>query len=331
MVELMDCAPSSITPKEMCAALVFAENANDSTRMIWASIEDPKFLHRIRVKRARLYELVDGLVSKGVLELASAGHRHGRAKYRFLPMAPAQCPEGSDTEHSDADLDADEVGSPRAFRTLDDDQCPEDPDTEASPELGGPDFSIQRTRTLNHDQCPEHPDVSVWNARTPTPLSPSLLPPRPRLVPNQRGGLELGEEAEEEADSESSQAAALLAALPFDESTLDVGRRHQLLEAITAGLAVGWTDEALKKELFRELDGARSPIGIWLHRLKPDRLGPPRVATAGPKADVRPPWCGVCDERTRLVEVDDVTIDYCRTCHPTGRIRADRPHRARRQ
>src|SRR5207249_3688218 len=87
--------------KEMIAALVFAENANDTTRMLWASIEDPLFLRRIRVKRARLYELVDGLVTKGVLELVSAGHRQGRAKYRMGRPAPAQCLEVPDTEDED--------------------------------------------------------------------------------------------------------------------------------------------------------------------------------------------------------------------------------------
>lgn len=35
--------------------------------------------------------------------------------------------------------------------------------------------------------------------------------------------------------------------------------------------------------------------------------------------DTRPPWCGICDRRTRLVtiDLDNGTVQKCRTCHPT--------------
>jgi hypothetical protein len=135
--EILNYAPKDLTPKEMVAALAFAADANDKTRLTWNSIEDPMFLRQLRVGRARLYELLESLVKKGVLVLASAGHRHGCAKYRFANLDPLQCPETLDTESG---------SSVRDSRTS----------------------SVQGTRTLKHDQCPEDPDVSVRDSRTPT-------------------------------------------------------------------------------------------------------------------------------------------------------------------
>ena len=36
--------------------------------------------------------------------------------------------------------------------------------------------------------------------------------------------------------------------------------------------------------------------------------------------DNRPPWCGICDSRTRLVTVDLASgrVRRCRDCHPTA-------------
>jgi hypothetical protein len=45
-------------------------------------------------------------------------------------------------------------------------------------------------------------------------------------------------------------------------------------------------------------------------RARGSGAGAPRTAETKPK----PPWCGVCDERTRLT--DDDTPRYCPDCHP---------------
>ncbi len=42
------------------------------------------------------------------------------------------------------------------------------------------------------------------------------------------------------------------------------------------------------------------------------RNGPLRLPPVEP---VRRPWCGRCDKRTRLLELDDVVV-RCRSCHP---------------
>lgn len=113
------------------------------------------------------------------------------------------------------------------------------------------------------------------------------------------------------------QAEALAAALPVDSSTIDPPRMRKLHAGIAAALSAGWTDADLKQELLRELANARSPVGVWLSRLKPENLRPPGRASPSPAADARPTWCGACDRRTRLIEVGaDFHPERCPTCHP---------------
>jgi hypothetical protein len=33
-------------------------------------------------------------------------------------------------------------------------------------------------------------------------------------------------------------------------------------------------------------------------------------------SDSRPPWCGICDERTRLIVTGDDQAGRCQECHP---------------
>ena len=45
--------------------------------------------------------------------------------------------------------------------------------------------------------------------------------------------------------------------------------------------------------------------------------------------DTRPPWCGQCDQRTRLATVDPErgTVSKCQACHPTAQKRPDQHRR----
>jgi hypothetical protein len=54
----------------------------------------------------------------------------------------------------------------------------------------------------------------------------------------------------------------------------------------------------------------------------PDHIAEARrelaTADAGtPVQDDRPPWCGKCDRRTRLIEVSDDMMAHCPDCHPS--------------
>ncbi|KJK40259.1 hypothetical protein UK15_07885 [Streptomyces variegatus] len=174
-VEVLDYAPTTLTHREKLALSVLADDARDSTRITWSSVESEKTLRRAQVSRPQMYEVIKALVKKGVLEKVTAGQKNGTAKYRILPL---QCPELPDTD--------DDTQSPDSADT-DDSQRPGTPDP--GPELEGPGFPdpdpAQHPETPDTDpepqcpenpdtdesQCPETPDVSVRESRTPT-LSP---------------------------------------------------------------------------------------------------------------------------------------------------------------
>jgi hypothetical protein len=140
-VEVLDFAPTTLTHREKLALAVLADDARDTTRITWSSVESEKTLRRAQVSRPQMYEVLKALVKKGVLERVTAGQKNGTAKYRILPL---QCPELPDTEPAPQ--------GPEIPDTDAEPQCPENPDTDES-------------------QCPETPDVSVRESRTPT-LSP---------------------------------------------------------------------------------------------------------------------------------------------------------------
>ncbi|MBK3563191.1 MULTISPECIES: hypothetical protein [unclassified Streptomyces] len=177
-VEVLDYAPTTLTHREKLALSVLADDARDSTRITWSSVESEKILRRAQVTRPQLYEVIKALVKKGVLEKVTAGQKNGTAKYRILPLQcpvipdaeatedHAQGPDSADTDGSHRPgtpdpgpglegpgfPDTDPAQSPDSADTDTETQCPEKPDTDES-------------------QCPETPDVSVRESRTPT-LSP---------------------------------------------------------------------------------------------------------------------------------------------------------------
>ncbi|MYW48847.1 hypothetical protein [Streptomyces sp. SID161] len=179
-VEVLDYAPTTLTHREKLALSVLADDARDSTRVTWSSVESAKILRRAQVSRPQMYEVIKSLVRKGVLEKVSAGQKHGTAKYRILPL---QCPELPDTDDDDQSPDfpdtddAQRPGNPDPEPEL---EGPGFPDTDPAQSLGTPDTDAEAQRPGNPDtdesQCPETPDVSVRETRTPTHSALSTRP-----------------------------------------------------------------------------------------------------------------------------------------------------------
>lgn len=93
------------------------------------------------------------------------------------------------------------------------------------------------------------------------------------------------------------------------------GQRHRLASRITAALTAGWSPTALAAHVGANPDGVRSPYAVLASRLA-DLPDPPAR-----QVRTRPPWCGECDEATRLIEhpADD-TVTRCPRCHPAREV-----------
>ena len=92
-------------------------------------------------------------------------------------------------------------------------------------------------------------------------------------------------------------------------SRADVDLDRDDAAEVASRLRAGWSAGDLVTALTKSLNGVASRHGVIRSRLK--RLGPP-------PATGRPPWCGDCDERTRLLELDDGRATRCHRCHPAA-------------
>lgn len=176
-VEVLDYAPTTLTHREKLALAVLADDARDSTRITWSSVESEKILRRAQVSRPQMYEVIKALVKKSVLEKVSAGQKNGTAKYRILPL---QCPELPDTDPDSQRPDSPDTDDPQCQGIPDpgpglEGQGIPDTDPAQRPENADTDAEAQCPENPDTDesQCPETPDVSVRESRTPThsPLS----------------------------------------------------------------------------------------------------------------------------------------------------------------
>ncbi|MFD4788286.1 hypothetical protein ACFWN1_14745 [Streptomyces sp. NPDC058459] len=179
-VEVLDFAPTTLTHREKLALAVLADDARDTTRITWSSVESEKMLRRADVSRPQMYAVIKALVTKGVLEKVSAGQKNGTAKYRILPL---QCPELPDAEPESEGPDSADTDKPQRPGTPDTQPEVEGSqiaDTDEPQSQGIPDTDPESQCPQNPDteesQCPEIPDVSVSKSRTPTHSPPSTRP-----------------------------------------------------------------------------------------------------------------------------------------------------------
>ncbi|KPL31151.1 hypothetical protein JI76_18305 [Streptomyces anulatus] len=173
-VEVLDYAPTTLTHREKLALAVLADDARDSTRITWSSVESEKILRRAQVSRAQIYAVIKALIAKDCLKRVSAGQKNGTAKYMILPLQRPQLPDAGNDGQGQGSPDTDEV--PQHPENPDTDaQGPETPDTDESQRPYSadtdPDSQCPGNADTDESQCQEIPDVSVRESRTPT-LSP---------------------------------------------------------------------------------------------------------------------------------------------------------------
>jgi hypothetical protein len=126
------------------------------------------------------------------------------------------------------------------------------------------------------------------------------------------GHVRVAVSGEEEGGRLNDEAEALLALLP-DPFRTGPRTRATLRPAVVAAFRAGWSAVDLRSHLAANPTGVRN-AGAVLGA----RLGdlPPAPAVMPPD-DPRDPWCGACDERTRLAYDEQADRSYrCPDCHP---------------
>ncbi|MFF1416526.1 hypothetical protein [Streptomyces sp. NPDC058280] len=238
-VEVLDFAPETLTHREKLFLAVLADDARDTTRITWSSVESPKTLRRGKVSRAQVYEVIKALISKGCLEKVSAGQKNGVAKYRLLPLQSPEIPDADTSTQSPDSADTDQPQSQEFPDTDADPQRPENPDTDHESQC-------PQNPDTDESQCPENPDVSVRESRTPT-LSP--LSTRP---------LSFGDDPSEPAGQDDAEPDVEIEA-----------------EIVTAQVIVGeWLERCAERPPSRVIGQLSKEIRVLLDEdhIHPDRI-----------------------------------------------------------
>jgi hypothetical protein len=102
---------------------------------------------------------------------------------------------------------------------------------------------------------------------------------------------------------------------------LTAAQRARLAAAVTAALNAGWTPRTLAAVTGANTTGVRNPYAVLAARLAPAEL--PLPHTQRPS---RPPWCGQCDERTRMLGFNGDAPRPCPRCkaQPANNLAVDR-------
>jgi hypothetical protein len=93
-------------------------------------------------------------------------------------------------------------------------------------------------------------------------------------------------------------------------------QRARLTPAVNAALGMGWTPQALASATGANTTGVRNPYAVLAARLSSAELPVPSSRSA------RPPWCGECDQVTRMLDYHGDAPRPCPKC------KAPRPRQA---
>jgi helix-turn-helix protein len=130
-------------------------------------------------------------------------------------------------------------------------------------------------------------------------MEPSAAPARPRQVPATAG------------TAGGGQAVGEFFAVLDDGWRLTAEQRARLAPAVQAALDAGWLPQALAAFTGANTIGVRNPYAVLAARLSPAELPPQQQ-----QRPARPPWCGQCDEVTRMLGFDGDAPRPCPHCKP---------------
>lgn len=141
----------------------------------------------------------------------------------------------------------------------------------------------------------------------------AAVAPEPSEEPsNEPSGAMGGDDHPAGGPTEPGGGAAEFFAALGEEWRLTASQRARLSPIVAAAVNTGWDPQALAVWTSANTDGIRNPYAVLAARLSPTELPRP----AAHRSD-RLPWCGECDERTRLVGFYSDAPRPCASCRPT--------------
>ena len=105
------------------------------------------------------------------------------------------------------------------------------------------------------------------------------------------------------------QAVGELFAVLDDGWRLTADQRARLAPAVQTALDAGWLPPTLAAFTGANTVGVRNPYAVLASRLSPAELPPPQG-----ERPARPPWCGQCDEVTRMLGFHGAAPRPCPRC-----------------
>lgn len=94
-----------------------------------------------------------------------------------------------------------------------------------------------------------------------------------------------------------------------DAWRLTGAQRARLAPAAQAALEMGWAPQQLASVAGANTAGVRNPYAVLAARLSAAELPPPARSA-------RPPWCGACDQATRMLDYHGDAPRPCPKCKP---------------
>jgi hypothetical protein len=148
---------------------------------------------------------------------------------------------------------------------------------------------VQPAHTRGATAAPEPSKEPAWEPAAPPPATEALP------VAGAAGG-------------DGGPAGEFFAALG-PSWRLTAAQRARLVPAVTTALTAGWTPQTLAAIAGANTSGVRNPYAVLAARLSPAELPLPQSQRPS-----RPPWCGQCDERTRMLGFDSDAPCPCPRC-----------------
>ena len=163
---------------------------------------------------------------------------------------------------------------------------------------------------------PLHPEPGTGCNRRADGVQPvqsrgAAVAPEPSKEPSQEPAAQAREGPPAAGAGSGGLVGEFFAALDCDWR-LTAAQRARLAPAAATALTSGWTPQTLAGFTGGNITGVRNSYAVLAARLSPAELPAP------PARPARPPWCGECDQATRMLGFDGDAPHPCPRCKPAA-------------